>query len=217
MRACPFSLRIAIAVTTLLAMGCSNIERSRDTANPRVSARTLAQQVCSNCHGLSGNADSPNYPNLAGQMSAYTASQLQAFKSHDRHDPAGFEYMWGLSRSLSEDQIQGLAAYYAAQAPASQAAEGPPSRVGAGRAIFETGLAAQSVPACGGCHGDKAQGQAGFPRLAGQHADYLVKQLQVFARGDDRPGGTLMQPVAHALTGQDIADVAAYLQALPGL
>lgn len=216
MYAKPFIALIATAAALLL-QGCSNIERSRDTANPRVSAITLAQQVCSNCHGLTGNAESPNFPNLAGQITAYTAAQLQAFKSHDRHDPAGYEYMWGLSRSLSEEQIQGLAAYYAAQAPTLQAREGRPSRVDAGRAIFENGLAAQSVPACGGCHGDKAQGQAGFPRLAGQHANYLAKQLQGFARGDDRPGGAMMQPVAHALTAQDINNVAAYLQAMPGL
>ena len=216
MQTTPFTA-LTCAAAALLILGCSNIDRARETANPGVTAKTLAEQVCSNCHGLTGNADSPNFPNLAGQIAAYTAGQLLAFKSHDRHDPAGFEYMWGLSRSLSQDQIEGLAAYYAAQAPALQPREGAPGQVAAGRAIFETGLGAQSVPACMGCHGDKAQGQASFPRLAGQHADYLVKQLQVFARTDDRPEGAMMRPVAHALTAQDIRNVAAYLQAMPGL
>jgi cytochrome c553 len=200
-----------------LSVGCASPERSRDLANPAVSATTLAQQVCSNCHGLTGVAESPNFPNLAGQMAAYTAAQLTGFKRHDRRDPAGFEYMWGLSRSLSEAQIDGLAAYYAAQAPARQRIEGTPERIAAGKALFSQGLASQGVPACAGCHGAQAQGQAGFPRLAGQHADYLAKQLRVFQRTDERPQGAVMKTVAHALTPQDIANVTAYLQALPML
>ncbi|MEP7296082.1 MAG: c-type cytochrome [Burkholderiales bacterium] len=206
-------LAVAAAVLTL---GCSNIERSRDLANPNVSATTMAQQVCSNCHGLTGNAVSPNFPNLAGQVEPYVIAQLSEFKSHGRHDPAGFEYMWGLSRSLTDDQIKGLAAYYAAQAPAAQGPEGDQSRIGAGKALFETGVADKGVPACTGCHGDHGQGNATFPRLAGQHADYLVKQLVVFQRTDERPQGSIMKTVAHELTRQNIDDVASYLQTVPG-
>ena len=207
--------RLAAAAAALLVLGCANLDRSRDLANPRVSATTLAQQVCSNCHGLTGNSVSPNFPNLAGQVEPYVVAQLKGFKSHYRHDPAGFEYMWGLSRSLSDEQIAGLAAYYAAQAPVAQAIEGDRSRHDAGRALFETGAADQGVPACVGCHGEQGRGNATFPRLAGQHADYLVKQLVVFQRTDERPEGSIMKTVAHALTPQNIDDVASYLQALP--
>ncbi len=56
-----------------------------------------------------------------------------------------------------------------------------------------------------------------FLRLAGQHADYVVKQLLVFQRTDERPEGVAMKVVAHKLSGQNIEDVAIYLQALPGL
>jgi cytochrome c553 len=94
-----------LASAALLCAACSSIERSRDLSNPKVSATTLAQQVCSNCHGMDGNAVSPNFPNLAAQSESYVLAQLSSFKSHGRHDPAGFEYMWGLSRSLTEDQI----------------------------------------------------------------------------------------------------------------
>ena len=131
---------ILTAAAVLLSLGCANSERSRDLANPNVSATTLAQQVCSNCHGMTGNAVSPNFPNLAGQVQPYFIAQLSGFKSHNRHDPTGFEYMWGLSRSLTEDQIKGLAAYYADQAPTSQGIEGDRSRIDAGKSIFETGV-----------------------------------------------------------------------------
>jgi len=176
---------------------------------------TLAQQVCSNCHGLTGNAVSPNFPNLAGQTEPYLLAQLTAFKSHGRHDPAGFEYMWGLSRSLSEEQIKGLAAYYAAQPLMPQPVEGDADRMARGRSLFEEGIAARQIPPCKTCHGEAAQGNATFPRLAGQHADYIVKQLIVFQRTDDRPEGSIMKSIAHDLTRQDVYDVAGYLQALP--
>jgi cytochrome c553 len=208
---------LALVTAAALVTGCGNIERSRDLANPKVSATTLAQQVCSNCHGLTGNAVSPNFPNLAGQVEPYVIAQLTAFKSHGRLDPAGFEYMWGLSRSLTDEQINGLAAYYAARAPVPQAIEGDRSRLDAGKAIFLSGVTDKGVPACTGCHGDQGQGNATFPRLAGQHADYLVKQLVVFQRTDERPEGSIMKTVAHELTRQNIEDVADYLQALPSL
>ena len=208
---------VFFAAAVALSAGCANPERSRDLANPNVSATTLAQQVCSNCHGMTGSAVSPNFPNLAGQMAPYLVAQLNGFKSRGRHDPAGFEYMWGLSRSLTEDQIKGLAAYYAAQALDAQPLEGDRRRLEAGKALFETGVADKGVPACSTCHGPKGEGNATFPRLAGQHADYLVKQLVVFQRTDERPEGSIMKTVAHELTGQNIQDVAGYLQALPNL
>jgi cytochrome c553 len=204
----------ALLVAVALVSGCANPTRSRDLANPAVPATVLAQQVCSNCHGITGTATSPNFPNLAAQTEPYFIAQLNGFKSHDRQDPAGFEYMWGLSRSLSDDQIKGLAAYYAAQTPRPQPLEGKPVQREAGKTIFENGISAKNVPACHTCHGAQGQGNATFPRIAGQHADYLVKQLEVFQRTDQRPEGRIMKTVAHELTHADIENVAAYLQAL---
>jgi cytochrome c553 len=122
--------------------------------------------------------------------------------------------MWGLSRSLTEEQIAGLAAYFSAQKPVPQPLEGDPARLAAGQAIYEQGLSARNVPACASCHGPQGAGLAAFPRLAGQHADYVVKQLQVFQRSDDRPEGAIMKTVAHELTPKDIEDIAAYVQAI---
>jgi len=204
---------LMIALLSLSA-GCANTERSRELGNPAVSATTLAQQVCSNCHGVTGNAVSPNFPNLAGQLDGYLVSQLNGFKSHDRKDPAGFEYMWGLSRGLDEAQIKGLAAYYAAQTPKRRPLEGSPAAIEAGKAIFDNGVPAENVPACSSCHGAEGQGAGTFPRLAGQHADYVAKQLSVFQRGDDRPEGAAMKVVAHGLTPQNIHDVATYVQSI---
>jgi cytochrome c553 len=197
------------------AAGCAQPTRSRDTANPNVDAVVLAQQVCSNCHGVTGNSVSPNFPILAGQTPEYITAQLSGFRSKARRDPAGFEYMWGLSRSLTDEQIKGLAEYYSGRTPERRPVEGDVVRIAAGAALFANGLPEKNVPACAACHGKDATGNATFPRLAGQHVDYVVKQLLVFQRTDERPEGVAMKMVAHELARDDIENVAAFVQALP--
>jgi len=207
---------ILLAVTLgILGAGCASIERSRDLANPSVPAKTIAQQVCSNCHGIDGRATNPNFPNLAAQQPTYFIAQLTAFRGHNRLDPAGFEYMWGLSRHLTDEQIKGLAVYFAAQASASPGPAMHPELVAEGRDVFEKGVTEKNIPACMTCHGPQGQGKEQFPRLAHQHADYLVKQMRVFQRTDERPEGSIMKTIAHDLTPRNMEAVAAYLQEFP--
>lgn len=209
--------RVLLTLTVTLAAvssGCTSVERSRALGDPNVPAKTIALQVCSNCHGVEGISVSPNFPNLAAQQEVYFVEQLKSFKSHNRSDPAGFEYMWGLSAHLSDDQIKGLAAYYATQQPKSGAPANV-ARMSAGQEVFEKGVPAKEIPPCMTCHGPNAQGNQQFPRLAGQHADYLVKQLKVFQRTDERPEGSIMKTVAHLLTSENMENVAAYLEAMP--
>jgi cytochrome c553 len=204
-----------LAASAMVSIGCANLPRSRDLANPDVSGQTLAEQVCSNCHGVTGTATSPNFPNLAAQQQVYLQSQLHEFRGHSRRDPVGYEYMWGISRSLTDKQIEELAAYFSSQQPRPQSIESGAAQVAAGQAIFTAGIAEKGVPPCGSCHGPNGAGNGKFPRLAGQHADYLVKQLTVFQRTDERPEGSIMKTVAHELTADNINNVAAYLQAMP--
>jgi cytochrome c553 len=209
----PRSLAIALAMLAATA-GCASPDRSRNLNNPTVPATATAQQVCSNCHGIDGNSVSPNFPRLSAQTEAYLVQQLKAFRAHDRLDPAGFEYMWGLSRSLSDPQIAGLAAYFSSQAATPNPAHSDPALAQRGKAIFESGIPGRNLMACKVCHGDRAQGNANFPRLAGQHSDYVVKQLRVFQRTDERPQGVVMKSIAHLLEPADVDAVAVYLQAL---
>jgi cytochrome c553 len=208
-----FSRLFLLVTLAIVGAGCSNIQTSRNLADPSVSGVTLAQQVCSLCHGVTGQSISPNFPHLAAQQSTYFMAQMKEFRGHDRLDPAGFEYMWGLSRSLTDEQIQGLADYFAAQAPARAPKLSANSEtIQAGKAIFENGVPERNVPACSSCHGPQAQGNEQFPRLAAQHSDYLYKQLMVFQRTDERPEGSIMKTVAHELTAKNMKDVAAYLE-----
>jgi len=205
---------VSITLALLLAAfgaGCSTTsERSRNLADPSISGRTLALQVCSNCHGVDGNSVNPNFPKLAGQQKEYFVAQMKEFKGHSRLDPAGFEYMWGLSRSLTEKQIDELASYFSQQKNLADQ-PGNAQRASAGKQVFEHGVAAKNIPPCSTCHGPDGAGNATFPRIAGQHADYLVKQLNVFQRTDERPEGGIMKVIAHELTPGNMEDVAAYL------
>ena len=205
------TLALAVSIATLSA--CAPLERSRDLADSRVPAATLAAQVCSNCHGLDGNSTSPNFPRLAAQPAPYLELQLKEFRSHHRGDPAGFEYMWGLSRHLTDEQITGLANYFSTQTARADAA-GDPAAAAKGREIFENGIAAENVPPCGACHGPQGHGNATFPRIAGQHADYVVKQLRVYKSTEQRPAGVAMKQVTHLLAPEEMRAVAAYLQGL---
>ena len=124
--------------------------------------------------------------------------------------------MWGLSRHLTDEQIQNLAAYYADQTVRPIAyATGNPRLIDAGKKIFANGIPEKSIPACNTCHGPDGLGAGQFPRIANQYADYIVKQLMVFQRTDERPEAALMKVVAHDLTVENMEAVAAYLEALP--
>ncbi len=211
MRCLPLILTSAFG---LLAGGCTSLDRSRDLGNPAVPGQVLAQQVCSFCHGVDGNSVSPAFPRLAGQQATYLKNQLVAFRSHHRGDPAGSEYMWGLSHHLSDAQIAALADYYSAQTPRGYRRSADPKLLAEGKVIFQQGVPAQNVIACSTCHGPTGQGTETFPRLAHQHADYLVKQLNIFQFTEGRPG-TPMSTVSHPLTGFNKQAVAAYLEVFP--
>ena len=211
MKGIPLALALALAT---IGTGCTNFERSRSFSDPNVAPAVTAVQVCSNCHGVDGNSVSPNFPRLAGQQSAYMIAQLENFRSQHRADPAGFEYMWGLSHHLSDNQIKGLAEYFSTQVPKQPATPVDVQKIAAGKVIFENGLPRKDVPPCMACHGPKAEGMAAFPRLANQHQDYLVKQLQVFQRTDERPN-TPMTQIAHLISHEEMEAVAGYLQTIP--
>jgi cytochrome c553 len=203
-----------ISLGMLLAgSGCHDLERSRSVDNPAVAGKTIALQVCSNCHGANGVSVSPTFPKLAGQQREYLINQLTDFKAHSRSDPNARRFMWGFTH-LSDGQIEELATYFSKQ----QQAPGKPgdrALIDEGRAIFAFGLPDKGVAACSSCHGQHGEGAGQFPRLAGQHEDYIVKQLLVFQSTEERPRGAIMKAVCNNMSMQDMRAVASFLEALP--
>ncbi|PCE21574.1 c-type cytochrome [Burkholderia ubonensis] len=203
-----------VSLAMLLAgSACHDLERSRQVDNPAVAGKTIALQVCSNCHGATGVSVSPMFPKLAGQRKEYLVDQLTDFKLHARADANAKRYMWGFTH-LTDAQIDELATYFSSQSATLGDAEDL-ALINAGKAIFEAGLPDKGVAACIGCHGQHGEGVSRFPRLAGQHADYVVKQLRIFRETDTRPRGAVMKDVCSNMSEQDMRAVAAFVEAFP--
>jgi cytochrome c553 len=120
--------------------------------------------------------------------------------------------MWGMAGQLTDDTINNIAAYFAALPPPPPTIGLDPAEVAAGKAVFEDGVAADNVPPCKTCHGDGAAGSAAFPRLAGQHREYLAAQLLAF-RSKQRYN-EIMSPNVAQMTDKQIRDVSSYLASL---
>lgn len=174
----------------------------------------LDKALCVVCHGIGGRSTSPLFPHIAGQNAAYLEEELKEFKTHYRGDKDAQDYMWGWAGLLSENEIKLLAAYYEKQTPAP-GIPADPALVAKGQEIFKKGIESQGVPACMTCHGENGEGNGKavppVPRLAGQNASYLVKQLKVY-QGDKRPAGLAMHVIVQTLTEEEMNQVAAYLQ-----
>ena len=171
-------------------------------------AKTLAKDVCSACHGVEGHSISPVFPRLAGQQPGYIIVQLDAFRNKTRGDPNAQAYMWGMASQLSDATIKALADYYSKQKPVN-GEPGDPALMAEGKKIYTEGIAAQNVVACQTCHGPNAQGAGAFPRLAGQHVEYLIGQLQGFQSGT-RSNAPIMQNIVRTMTPEQLKAAATY-------
>ena len=74
----------------------------------------------------------------------------------------------------------------------------------------------EKAKACAACHGPDGNSAApDFPRLAGQHHDYLVKALSDYKAGERK--NAIMAPQAANLSKRDIEDLVAYFSRQQGL
>jgi cytochrome c553 len=176
-------------------------------------AHKMATTVCGTCHGPNGNSTQPKFPRLTAQNANYLAAQLKAFRSQTRGDPDAISYMWGMASELDDSTINALAAYYAEQKPEPSPSGVDAALVARGREIYGHGIASQNVPACSACHGPDAHGVQDFPRLAGQHAQYTLKQLASFQ--SNMRNVAVMHGVAQDLRLPEMRAVAAFLEAQP--
>jgi cytochrome c553 len=174
-------------------------------------ALRLAREVCSKCHGKEGLSPSSIVPHLAGQQAVYLDNQLRQFRNRGRSDPHAQSDMWGIAGPLSNDDIKALAAYFAAKPP-PPAVAAEPALAAKGKAIAQSGVEDRDIPACFSCHGPQAKGMGPIPRLAGQHRDYLFRQIKDF-RASVREGDT-MHENARAITDEEAQALATFFSSL---
>jgi cytochrome c553 len=167
------------------------------------------QTVCAACHAADGNSVMAANPKLAGQHPEYLLKQLKEFKEGKRANAV----MSGMVANLTEDDMKALAAYFSSQKPTLGKAKSN-GRGSLGEKIYRGGILATNVPACAACHGATGSGiPKQFPRLAGQHADYVLQQMRTFRTGE-RANAPMMQAIAVKMTDQEMQAVADYVQGL---
>lgn len=179
-----------------------------------IAAGQAKAQTCVACHGPDGNSVVPNWPKIAGQYEKYLVKQLKDFRKGEqgpRYEPS----MYALVANLSDQDIDDLAAYYSSQTQTLGKAK--EQYVAEGEKIYRGGNLASGAAACTACHGPQGKGlpEANFPRLAGQHADYLVLQLQAFHQKtrSNSPNG-MMEDISHRLTDEQMKAVSSYIEGL---
>jgi cytochrome c553 len=170
--------KAAVVFAVSLSASLCALARSADVAPAAPASLQSTTATCATCHGSKGLGVAPIFPNLAAQTASYIEAQLRSFRDQSRADPDAQAYMWNMASQLSEDKISALAAYYAAL-PAAAGHHGDPRLTAQGKLLYEGALPAAGVPSCVNCHGNHAEGLGTVPRLAGQPAPYLLRQLLV--------------------------------------
>ncbi|KPQ02844.1 c-type cytochrome [Marinobacter sp. HL-58] len=170
-------------------------------------------ETCASCHGKGGAKPVMGvYPKLSGIGEKYLYQQLVLIKDKDRE----ISEMSGLLDDMSDQDLQDLAAYFNEQK--ISVAQADPDLVDEGKAIYRGGNLASGVPSCAGCHSPRGAGNepAGYPRLSGQSAEYVEKQLKAYRDGDRSggPNSAIMMDVAAKLTDAEIEAVSSYVSGL---
>ena len=198
------------ALFSLSANAAATAEKPAEAAPATTkTAEQIVGTVCSACHGTDGNSVITANPKLAGQHPEYLAKQLTEFKSGKRANAV----MSGMASALSDEDMKNLAAYFSNQKLKLSAAK--TNGAGSlGEKIYRGGIAATGVPACAACHGATGSGlPKQFPRLGGQHTDYVLTQLRTFRTGE-RANAPMMMTIATKMTDAEMAAVADYIQGL---
>ena len=203
---------LAALVASLGALSGAGTAQAQDAA-----AGEKKSAMCIGCHGIVGyQASFPEVhkvPMIAGQGAKYIISSLTAYKKGERKHPT----MRGIAGSLSDTDMADLAAYYEKQNAAmvkpvaDTPAAAPPADVAA---LLTKG-------ACSSCHGANFSKpiDPGYPKLAGQHADYLAVALHAYSvTGNPQVGrgNAIMAGQVKQFSRAELKALAKYIGSLPG-
>lgn len=205
------SLAKVACVLAVTVIG-TNVQAAGDAEAGQAKAAT-----CVACHGVDGNSAVPTFPKLSGLGHKYLLKQMQDIR--DGRRPVAL--MAGQVDNMTDQDLSDIAAFYDAQPRTGGTAD--PGKVSLGRKVYLGGIAERQVPACSGCHSPTGNGNgpAGYPALAGQHADYVAAQLKMFRKGYEDPAGRtnggeakIMRTTAFRMSDMEIEAVASYIAGL---
>jgi len=186
--------RAALIVSAAVLAGATNAQTSAPP--PKAAA-------CAACHGPDGNSTQPLMPILAGQTSRYLYLQLKDFQEGRRSN----ELMSPMAAGLTRDEMHALSDWFAQQKPKPTGFRVDPEKARLGKLKADETL-------CTMCHLGGFMGQNEIPRVAGQHHDYVVKQLSDFKQRKRTNDAGNMTSVSSTLQDADIENLAHYLSGL---
>ncbi len=204
----PFLALLVTSVTTISALA--------QEVQGDVKAGEKKIAMCIGCHGIVGyQASFPEVykvPKISGQGAKYIVSSLNAYKKGDRKHPT----MRGIGESLSDQDMADVATYYEAHGVVAGAVapEKAPDGTGKVAELLKKG-------ACVSCHGDNFSKPIDptYPKIAGQHADYLFVSLKAYKVENNAKVGRangVMGGIAKQFSNNELKELANYVSALPG-
>jgi cytochrome c553 len=207
-------MKRALISTVLLAV--LSLAQAQDAKPGSAAAGEKKAAMCIGCHGIKGyQASFPEVhkvPMISGQGAKYIAASLAAYKKGDRKHPT----MRSIAASLTDQDMADLAAFY--EQHGGKSAEAPPD----GAAPASPAVAALLTKgACASCHGANFSKpiDGSYPKIAGQHADFLYVALKAY-KTDANPqvgrNNAIMGAQVKQFTLPELKAMAEYLGSLPG-
>ena len=207
--------KLLSTIVALAAFGGIHLGAQAQDIQASAQAGEKKAAMCIGCHGIPGyQASFPEVhkvPTISGQGAKYITAALNAYKKGERKHPT----MRSIATSLSDQDIADLAAFYEEQGKNASAAE---TQTAPAPSEQVAKLIEQSK--CNTCHGDNFSKpiDGSYPKLAGQHADYLYVALKAYQTTNNPQVGRsnpIMMGMAGQLTHAQIKAIAQYLSSLP--
>lgn len=206
---CPLAVAALLGFASAGAAAQSASPAAAASAAEPAKGAAISTAVCAACHSNDGSRGAPANPILQGQHPEYLVKQLAEYKSGKRDNAV----MKAMASTLSPADMKNVAAFYASKQPKAGAAKNK-ELAQLGEKIWRGGIADRSIPACAGCHGPNGFGiPSQFPRLSGQHADYVEAQLVAFRAGTRR-NNDVMIGVSAKLNDREIKALSDYAAGL---
>ena len=168
------------------------------------------------CHGIVGyQASFPEIhkvPKISGQSAKFIVSSLNAYKKGERKHPT----MRGISEALSDQDMADLAAHYESSGAVAGAPAPGKAADGSSKA-----MALVAKGACASCHGESFSKpiDPSYPKIAGQHSDYMFVALKAYKTESNRLIGrsnAIMGGIAKQFTNAELKELSGYVASLPG-
>lgn len=189
--------QLLTTLTAIVVASVTSLAHAQDVKG-NVIAGEKKVALCMGCHGIMGfHIGFPEVyqvPKISGQGAKYIVSALTAYKKGDRKNPT----MRAIAESLSEQDMADVAAYYSAHGVVAGATL--PAKARAPSAEVESLL---NKAGCASCHGENFAKpiDPSYPKIAGQHPDYLFFALKAY-KTEGKPMIGRANPIMGAMVKQ---------------